>query len=285
MEPATLRIRIQTSTYRSPARWAGFRIFSQLIRCWKDTRHHVPKKYGAQRRVPLQVVLLVLSTVYAFAENPEMAMDKMSDDEVRAFREQKVAELKGRVRDAHPEQIADGTIYPRIFFCTIYYTPKESGFTTERGFDATPTTAAGLHGRKYPRDFLLAVKKEGFGRINEAVDGRNYVRWIGDNRYGFADAPVGRRGEVLVPRRSCAISSRNKFLRQHARLKIKSQTVNEETGSDEWFVCDTGPGVHPLQIDLYWGEDEPRGAIGRQRARPRGTWMEYAFEVEVTAQH
>ena len=96
---------------------------------------------------------------------------------------------------------------------------------------------------------------------------------------------LGRRGEVLVPRRSCAISSSNRFLRQHARLKIKSQTVNEETGSDEWFVCDTGPGVHPLQIDLYWGDDEPHGAIGRQRARPRGTWMEYAFDVEVTAQH
>jgi len=41
--------------------------------------------------------------------------------------------------------------------------------------------------------------------------------------------------------------------------------------------------VHPLQIDLYWGEDEPHGAIGRQRARPSGTWMEYAFDVEVTA--
>src|SRR6478736_6189358 len=86
-----------------------------------------------------------------------------------------------------------------------------------------------------------------------------------------------------VPRRSCAISSRNKFLHQHTRLRIKSQTVNDETGSDEWLVCDTGPGVHPLQIDLYWGEDEPRGAVGRQRARPRGTWMEYAFEVDVTA--
>ena len=210
-------------------------------------------------------------------------MDKMTDDELRALREQKVAELKERVRNSHLEQNPDGTIYPHIFFCTIYYTPKESGFTSERGFDATPVTAAGLRGRKYPRDFLLAVKKEGFGRMNEAIDGRNYIRWMSDNRYAFADAPVGRRGEVLVPRRSCAISSRNKFLRQHARLRIKSQTVNEETGSEEWFVCDTGGGVHPLQIDLYWGEDEPRGAVGRQRARPRGTWMEYAFEVEVMA--
>ena len=119
--------------------------------------------------------------------------------------------------------------------------------------------------------------------MNEPIDGLNYIRWIGGGRYAFAKAPVGRRGEVLIPRRSCAISSRNQFLNQHARLVIKSQTVQEEIGSEEWFVCDTGSGVHPLQIDLYWGEDEPRGAIGRQRARPRGTWMEYAFEVDVIA--
>ncbi len=55
--------------------------------------------------------------------------------------------------------------------CTIYYTPKESGFTFERGFDATPVTKSGLHGRKYPRDFLRSVKKEGFGRINTPVEG------------------------------------------------------------------------------------------------------------------
>jgi hypothetical protein len=236
-----------------------------------------------KQRLPLQVLLFALSAIFAFAENPEMAMDKMTDAELRAFRKQKVAELRHRAREVRSQSVEAGAIYPPIFFCSIYYTPKESGFTAERGFDATAITAPGLGGRKYARDFLLAVKKEGFGRINEPVEGRNYVRWIGNNRYAFADAPVGRRGEVLVPRRSCAISSRNKFLRQHTRLRIKSQTVNQETGSDEWFVCDTGAGVHPLQIDLYWGEDEPRGAIGRQRARPRGTWMEYAFDVEVTA--
>jgi hypothetical protein len=234
--------------------------------------------------VQLSAAVFAASVVNALADNPEMAMDKMTDDELRAFRDQKVNELKQHAREFRAPSSADGMSYPRIFFCTIYYTPKESGFTGERGFDATPISATGLRGRKYPRDFLLAVKKEGFGRINEPVDGRNYIRWIGGSRYAFAEAPVGRRGEVLVPRRSCAISSRNRFLRQHVRLKIKSQTVNEETGSDEWLVCDTGPGVHPLQIDLYWGEDEPRGAVGRQRARPRGTWMEYAFAVEVTEQ-
>lgn len=249
---------------------------------WREARRRVPK-FGARQRVPLQLLSFGFSAAFAFAENPEMAMDKMTDEELRAFRDQKIIELRAHRRQFHPKEIVSGTAYPRIFFCTIYYTPKESGFITERGFDATPMTAAGLHGRKYPRDFLLAVKKEGFGRINEPVAGQNYIRWTGDRRYAFADAPIGRRGETLVPRPSCAISSRNKFLRQHMRLRIKSQTVNDETGSDEWFVCDTGPAIHPLQIDLYWGEDKPPGAVGRQRARPRGTWMEDAFEVEVAA--
>jgi hypothetical protein len=43
--------------------------------------------------------------------------------------------------------------------CTLYYTPKESGFTFERGFDATPITKPGLGGRIYPRDFLRSVKR------------------------------------------------------------------------------------------------------------------------------
>ncbi len=239
---------------------------------------------GRWQRLFLIGTLSAGAAPFAAAENPGMAMDKMTDEELRAFRDQKIIELRAHRRRFHPEQAAGGTL-TSAFFLYDLLTPKESGFTTERGFDATPITAAGLHGRKYPRDSLLAVKKEGFGRINQAVDGQNYIRWTGDSRYAFADAPVGRRGEVLIPRHSCAISSHNKFLYQHTRLRIKSQTVNDETGSDEWFVSDIGPGVHPLQIDLYWGEDEPRGAVGRQRARPRGTWMEYAFEVEVTRRY
>src|SRR5437588_9455134 len=73
--------------------------------------------------------------------------------------------------------------------CTLYYTPKESGFTFERGFDATPVIKPGLHGRKYPRDFLRSVKKEGFGRITMSVNGRNYIRYNGGDSYGFSSAP------------------------------------------------------------------------------------------------
>jgi hypothetical protein len=205
----------------------------------------------------------------------------MSDDQLRAYRKLWVAELRKRAATVEPQKTDDGVLYSGIFFCTVYYTPKESGFTAEKGFDVTPTTAPGLKGKTYPRDFLAAVKKEGFGRMVEPVDGLNYVRWVGGGSYAYAKVPLGRRGEVLEPRRSCAISTRNRFLNQHETIRIKSPTVDREMGTDEWFICDTGGGVHPLQIDLYWGEDEPRGAVGRQRARPAGTSFEYAFEVEV----
>ena len=224
---------------------------------------------------------VVLSCV-AGAEIPERATDSMSDDQLRAYRKERLAALRRRMEEATPQKTADGVLYPGMFFCTVYYTPKESGFTAERGFDAAPTAAPGLKGRTYPRDFLAAVKKEGFGRLVEAVDGLNYIRWVGDGSYAFAKVPLGRRGEVLEPRRSCAISGRNPFLRQHDTITIKSPALDAEMGSTDWFVCDTGGGVHPLQIDLYWGEDEPRGAVGRQRARPAGTWLEYAFDVDVT---
>src|SRR5437588_11080542 len=81
--------------------------------------------------------------------------------------------------------------------CTLYYTPKESGFTAGRGFDATPVSKPGLRGRRYPRDFLRSVMKEGYGRIMTPVNGHNYIRY---NRgsYGFSSAPSGRGG-TLIP--------------------------------------------------------------------------------------
>src|ERR1700726_2792139 len=59
--------------------------------------------------------------------------------------------------------------------CTLYYTPEESGFTSERGFDAKRVSKAGLRGRTYPRDFLRSVMKEGCGRITTPVSGHNYI--------------------------------------------------------------------------------------------------------------
>jgi hypothetical protein len=225
------------------------------------------------------ISLLVLSFCAALAE-PEFATDKMSDGELRQFRNQMRTALQRLLETDPTEDSSEGTIY-RIFYCTIYYTPRESGFTAERGFDDTRISAPGLKGRKYPTAFLEAVKREGFGRLAEAVDGRNYLQYIGRGRYQFAKAALGNRGNVLVDRVSCAVSKNNPFLRRGQLVRIDSSTVQEVTGSSEWRVEDTGGGLHPLQIDLYWGEDDPLGAIGRMRARPAGTRLEYAFDVKV----
>src|SRR6266480_4768434 len=75
--------------------------------------------------------------------------------------------------------------------CTLYYTPKASGFTFEHGFDATRVTKPGLHGRVYTLYFLRSVKKEGFGRIVTPVNGRNYLRYNALDSYGFSSAPSG----------------------------------------------------------------------------------------------
>ncbi len=133
--------------------------------------------------------------------------------------------------------------------CTLYYTPKESGFTFERGFDATPITKPGLHGRTYPRDFLRSVKKEGFGRI---VTG------------------------VLVDRYSAAAKLGQSGLRRGAIVETESSTVQKVFGSSRWKIMDTGGGLRRWQIDCYFGEDEPLGP-GKLQGRPRATTFEYAY--------
>ena len=159
--------------------------------------------------------------------------------------------------------------------CTLYYTPMESGFTFERGFDATPTTKAGLHAQKYPRDFLRSVKKEGFGRITTPVNGNHYIRYNGRGSFAFASRPTGSGG-TLVARYSAAIKSSQGSLRHGAIIETSSPAVREIFGSTRWKIVDTGGGLRRWQVDCYYGEDEPLGP-GRFMGRPRGTTFEYAY--------
>jgi hypothetical protein len=160
--------------------------------------------------------------------------------------------------------------------CTVYYTPMESGFTAERGFDATLVTRPGLHGRKYPRDFLISVRKEGFGRLREPVNGRNYIRYEGGTSYSFARHAVGRGTDPLVPRLSAATRRGQRGLDYGVIIETPAPTVRQIFGSTRWKIVDTGGGLRHWQVDLYWGEDEPLGP-GRFMARPRGTAFEYAY--------
>jgi len=164
--------------------------------------------------------------------------------------------------------------------CTLYYTPKESGFTFERGFDATRVSKAGLRGRAYPRDFLRSVMKEGYGRITTPVNGRNYIRY---NRgsYGFSSAPSGGGG-TLVAHFSAAAKTQGP-LHRGLMLETPAAEVERVFGSTRWKIVDTGGGLRRWQLDCYYGEDEPLGP-GRLMARPRGTTFEYAYSTARASQ-
>ena len=154
-----------------------------------------------------------------------------------------------------------------VMFCTVYYTPLESGFTAERGFNMTPETRTGLAGKKYAHDFLRAVIVEGFGRLKTPVGGKNYIKY--DGRWGYCDRILGNRNNTLVDRESAAVHRRNKMFSKNTRLRIIDPDVFAALGSLEWRVADTGGGLHQWQVDLYWGEDIPLGT-GFDRFRPMG---------------
>lgn len=159
--------------------------------------------------------------------------------------------------------------------CTIYYTPVESGFTAERGFDSTPETRPGLRGHKYPREFFDAVKKEGFGRIVTPVNDQRYIRYEGGNSFAFATHPAGRGGE-LVPHLSAAAHRTLRAFSLNNQIATRNDTVRQVFGTTIWRIADTGGRLHHWQLDLYWGEDEPLGP-GKLLARPRGTDFEYTY--------
>ena len=190
-------------------------------------------------------------------------------------------EAKARCREENARLAArpqghDGTYF---VICTLYYTPLESGFTAERGFDVTMETRPGLRGNTYPRDFLRAVKLEGYGRITTPVGGRNYIAYDGGN-YVYDTGPKGRGITPLVPRLSAAVRLGQASLTGRTELETTEPTIEEVFGSTRWKIIDTGGGLKRWQLDLYWGEDEPRApdSIGR----PRGTDFEYAYtEVKI----
>ena len=143
------------------------------------------------------------------------------------------------------------------FFCTVYYTPKESGFTAEGGFDMTPETRSGLAGRKFPRSFLKAVSVEGFGRLKRPFDGKNYIKY--DGRWGYTKRILGNRNNSLVPRLSAAVHRRNPLFATGTQITILDPQVFDALGTIDWRIADTGGGLHWWQIDLYWDEDDPLG--------------------------
>ena len=165
-----------------------------------------------------------------------------------------------------------------MMFCTVYYTPLETGFTADRGFDMTLETRTGLGGRKYTKDFLRAVSVEGFGRLAEPYKGNRYIKY--DGRWGYSDRILGNRNNTLVDRKSAAVYRRNPALPKNTKLTILDPDVFNALGSLEWNTADTGGGLKYWQIDLYWGEDVPLGT-GMDRFRPKACPFAVKFWLPV----
>ena len=193
----------------------------------------------------------------------------------------KEASIRLRHENARLQKQPGGRQQTYFVICTLYYTPIETGFTAAGGFDVRKETRPGLQGRKYPRDFLLAVKKEGVGRIKQPVGNCNYIRYKEGRSYNFAAQPVDRSTVPLIARSSAATRRGQESFALGNELLISDRFVRETFKNHRWRVADTGRGLHRWQVDLYWGEDEPRGP-GDLLARPRGTTFEYAYsEVKV----
>jgi hypothetical protein len=141
------------------------------------------------------------------------------------------------------------------FFCTVYYTPLETGFAAERGFDLTPAVMKGSGGRKFAADFIRATVMEGFARLAEPVPGKPYLAYNGR----FHARILGNRGNELVPRESIAVNTKNPLVPSGRKVWVLDPEVYNQFGAALYRVDDTGGGLFRNQIDLYWGEDDPRG--------------------------
>ena len=165
--------------------------------------------------------------------------------------------------------------------CTVYYTPKETGFTSERGFNVTPREAPGLKGAKFPHDFLRAVKLEGYGRMATPVDGLEYIAYDA-GVYRYSDAPKARGITPLEPRLSAAARRWGISLPQGTLVTTSDPEIEKVFGVTQWKIIDTGGGLRRWQLDLYWGEDDP--LMPERLGRPRGTEFEYGYtEVKIVA--
>src|SRR6266699_4113604 len=240
MEATTLRIRMEPSSHRNPNRRTGRVTLRRLITTIAG----------------LGILPVICPELHADIPWPEVVQRLAHENE----------RLTRRPQGHNGEYFV---------VCTLYYTPVESGFTFARGFDATPITKPGLHGRTYARDFLRSVKKEGFGRIVTPVNGHHYIRYNGGDSFAFASHPTGGGG-VLVARYSAAAKLGQIGLRHGAIIETESPAVQKVFGSTRWKIMDTGGGLRRWQMDCYYGEDEPLGP-GKFMGRPRATTFEYAY--------
>jgi hypothetical protein len=159
------------------------------------------------------------------------------------------------------------------FFCTVYYTPREGGFTKEGGFDMTPETRGALGGRSFAKSFLRATTMEGYSRLKAPVGDRGYVKY--DGSWGYGKYPLGNRNNALKDRVSAAVHRANPMFSKGTAFLVWHPEIYHLFGGMSFEAADTGGGLFHSQIDLYWGEDDPAGpypGTAMAASCPVGVW-------------
>ena len=150
-------------TKGNPRQFSGFGIRAGL-----PLSYHPLVVVMPLRSVPVFPILAALGTFGCafFSDHPDPEQARLGewiDDEKVAAHLVEHGSLPPLLREPLGRKVTDESEFwtrdeppppdTHLFYCTIYYTPRESGFTAEGGFDMTPETRSGLGGRKYPRDF------------------------------------------------------------------------------------------------------------------------------------
>jgi hypothetical protein len=164
------------------------------------------------------------------------------------------------------------------YSCTVYYTPKESGFSEKAGFDMTLQTLPSFPDRTFSADFLKAARMEGSGRLDRSINGKKYLAYIGS--WTLLERPLGNRNNPLEPMRSVAISRGGGTWKRGDWLLIRSESLPGRFRNSVWRADDIGDGVGGKQLDLYCGEDNPSGP-GENLFRPATKNIGRVREVSV----
>lgn len=173
-------------------------------------------------------------------------------------------------------------VYPAVFSdefsATLYYTPKESGFTAN-----TNTTTMPFSGRLVKTDFLLAVKQEGWGLLAQPVNGYNYLGYY-QGAYHLANNPQTSTGNNLIPGQSAA-GSPSGFIINSASIHTYNNSIQNTFNSSDWNIVDVGSLINvSTHVDLYYGDDNPADN-GLRYGRPATpTWTGGNTTVSLTKQ-
>lgn len=187
---------------------------------------------------------------------------------------------KGK-KDATPPPTPTPKLKARNYHCrcTVYYTPRQSGFTAAKGFDMTLKDVK-IGGVVYqlPHEFLQASQYEGWGEMTTAINGMFYIFPRGQDDGSWtatlSAVPVGQKNIPLVPKGSTASGATHKIFPLQTVVKVKSDTVQTVFGNQNFTVVDTGEEVSGMHFDLYLGVDDPKGPGLVQRKLPASTSYE-----------